>query len=104
MLNKRSECKITCYNTTYCNIIRIEANKSNKMRECPKAKGLTLVLRQDDRRSSHTAEIKREGEVKQPTKVFYLFLLSGNDNRTANSPLGNVVVLLFWGRYPDLEH
>jgi len=33
----------------------------------------------------------------------YLFPLRGNDNRTANSPLGDIVVL-FWDRYQDLEH
>ena len=34
------------------------------MRECPKAKGLTLMLRQDDLGITHAAEIKRKGEVK----------------------------------------
>jgi len=33
LLNKLLECKITCYNTTEYNIIGIEDNKSNKMRE-----------------------------------------------------------------------
>ena len=33
LLNKISECKITHYNTIQYNIIRIEANESNKMRE-----------------------------------------------------------------------
>ena len=44
LLNKIPECKITHCNTIKYNIIRIEANKSNKMIEGPKAEDLTLML------------------------------------------------------------
>jgi len=35
---------------------------------------------------------------------FLSFPLSRNGNRTANSSLENLVLLLFWDRYPELEH
>ena len=65
-----------------------------------KTKGLTLMLRQDDLWSTHIAEIRRGRS--RDVNDFYLHPLSGNGNRTANSPLGDVV--LFWDRYPELEH
>ena len=43
-----------------------------------------------------------EGGGKVIGMLFYLFPLNGNSNRTANSPLGDVV--LFWDRYSELEH
>ena len=46
-------------------------------------------------------KIKKEGQVIY--KWFLSFPLSVNGNRTVNSPLGDVV-LLFWDRYPELEH
>ena len=92
MLNKILKCKITHYNAVQYNIIRIEASKSNKRRECSNTEGLSLILRWDDLGSSHTAEIKRE-----KGRSFDLA-------RSLISSLGYVVLFLFWDRYPELEH
>jgi len=42
LLNVIAKHQITQYNN---NIIGIEVNKSNKMKECPKSDGLTLMLK-----------------------------------------------------------
>ena len=47
-----------------------------------------------------TASAKKEKKV----IVVGNSLLSGNDNRTMSSPLGDVVLLLFGDEYPELEH
>ena len=46
------------------------------MRECPKAKGLTVMLRQDGLGSSHTAEIKRERGRSHDLSRAFIFSLN----------------------------
>jgi len=77
-------------------MIRTEANKSNTMRErvSKKAEGLTLTACGWDEQQRESLTIEKK-DVRWPTEALYLFPLSRNANRTANSLLGNVV-LLFW--------
>ena len=73
LLNKILECKITQYKY---NIIGIEANKSNKSRECPKTEGITLMAKARWLGSTHTAETSRKGKKGRlmTCKQFYFSL------------------------------
>jgi len=60
-----------------------------------KTEGLTLMVCGQDKQ--HRESLMTEKRViKWSTVALCVFPLSRNDNRTVNSLLGNVVLLLFW--------